>query len=997
MDLEKKNPENLQQQQEHDSDDDDDYDIDFAVTSAFEPEDPIKKQFDLELKSARDLSLRHQDPKGDKEQKKHEKNEFIKEKESKWSEKTREERNFLHYLAEYNPMDYENPVSLQWLMKQAVQKLPVESVWLRDNKNHFPLTTALLKANMIFYYSFCLRMDQGTCQTYKTFLLNKYDDGNGSEETTCIHAAVALVFENGDKRENAFKSMCGFIPRHVFLIKDSKDRTPLHRAVEYELCCMTQVSVVSDLLRTCPDLSDVQIKDPDNQSRTLSDSASKDLKGAAPKRVDFKQEKGLDPKKDAKRVSTKTEKSSSEKTSMGPPPAREKGDAGSGLRRRDSIAITPKGMMTPSQSPLLTPVSRVKTEAVPKLTRPAVVNKTVTSEKEAEEAANKISELLKLEILRRESPENASESLRLLDEPVKDFWFDFGPPPPHTVSEDAFKRHFSHLQFDKALQYVAFPQVRPDDGLERPDMRNQGRKDMVFFFNWLRGKSVRRIIKVVVEDMAKPSHSDEAIEDCLKDFGVEILDWRRLDLDALCLQKIGGHLREVHLRWSGSNSTLRAWSEKEGLAFIPTLQRIYLFQDEGLESRERTPKNLDAFERRLHDYWPQGRDKPKVIRPMTGGGRRVTKVQAKDPKPEPRERSIDPHRWITCMEGFSRQFKQIQALRDKSPSLKPVEVALIDDSVDIMHRDLNDTKDRTFLGKSFDFSNGGSTPRVPPYWSSSSGHGTLMARLIHKICPSAVIHVIKLQTFWVGNSDKLQIRADSAVKAIEYAAKRGSQIICMSWTIKPPEGELKGEFRSAALNAIDKHHVLIFCAASDQGQFKDRSYPHGSNGECFRIGAAKATGKVDEKVGDSDTVDFILPGHEVVVNYGEIKPQLDSFEAHSGSSVANGLATGLAALIIECVRLGAIFNRELEKMKVEEAFKYKAPFIDQEDLKRIQDPTRMAYALSSIGTDLNTKNKYIEVWKTFSDVADELSRCGTSLDQLELIARLAGGFLKRGT
>jgi hypothetical protein len=51
-------------------------------------------------------------------------------------------------------------------------------------------------------------------------------------------------------------------------------------------------------------------------------------------------------------------------------------------------------------------------------------------------------------------------------------------------------------------------------------------------------------------------------------------------LDALCLRKIGTHLREIHLQWSGSNSTLRAWSEKEGLAMIPTLEVIHLSQDE---------------------------------------------------------------------------------------------------------------------------------------------------------------------------------------------------------------------------------------------------------------------------------------------------------------------------------------------------------------------------------------------------------------------------------
>ncbi|KAJ0131502.1 WD repeat-containing protein slp1 [Fusarium oxysporum f. sp. albedinis] len=945
--------------EEEDDDYDDDLDPnDFLVASEVEPdEDHVKAKFELDLEEARKLSKKLLSADLDEEEKKSQRAKFVNDRRAEWSEKTDDERrNFLHYLAEYNYRTHKPPVSLQWVMMQAVRKLPAVLVWSPDNKGRVPLTTALLKVNISFYYSVCLRMRERTYEDYKALMLKKYENWDGGDETTCLHAAAACVADDGKNRQDAFSNMCRFSPRQMFFVRDSKGRTPLHRAVDYEYCCKSQVGVVSELLRTCHGLLDIPIQDPEDANRTISvyqyhhhtrkkvlesrrrhaqDIASQELKSGAPKTVDPRHEKGLDPKKDAKRVSARPEKSGPERSSMGPPPPRDKGDSAS--KRRGSIALTPQGVTTPLQSPNLAPLTRVKTEAVQKITRPAVADNPLSKEKETQEAANMISDLLKLEALRRQSPEKAAESLRLQDEPgkkgslcpqslqvlcpAKEFWFDFGPP--NTLSENDFKKHFGHLKFDTALQYVGFPQVRLKGSREQPDVRHQGRKDMVFFFDWLRAKPVTRIIKVVVEDMEKPSHSDEAIEECLKDLGVEILDWRRLDLDALCLRKIGTHLREIHLQWSGSNSTLRAWSEKEGLAMIPTLEVIHLSQDEAClsatqslaVSRDRTLENIKVFEERLRQSWPEGKHPPKVSPPKTGGGRRVTQNQVPDARPQPLERSIDPHKWMKCMEDFSRRFKQIKALRDTKPSLKPVEVALIDDGVDFMHPDLNDTRDRTFLGKSFDYRDERPTPRVPPYWSSPSGHGTLMARLIHKICPSAVIHVIKLQTFRAGNSDKLQIRTDSAVKAIDYAAERGSQIICMSWTIKPPEGELKGEFNRAILNAIDKHRILIFCAASDQGQSADLSYPHGSSNQCFRIGAAKATGNILETVGDSHNIDFILPGHEVVVDTNEMKTQLEKFEAHSGSSVANGLATGLAALVIECVRLGAIYTRELKRLE----------------------------------------------------------------------------------
>lgn len=121
------------------------------------------------------------------------------------------------------------------------------------------------------------------------------------------------------------------------------------------------------------------------------------------------------------------------------------------------------------------------------------------------------------------------------------------------------------------------------------------------------------------------------------------------------------------------------------------------------------------------------------------------------------------------MEEFASHFRQIRALRDKvtDPALGPVKVALIDDGTDITHPDLRGT---VIPGKSFHHYQENSTWRVSPYWDSASGHGTLMARLIHRICPSAVIHAIKLQTFAGEGSNKAQINPDSAVRVSWHPA-----------------------------------------------------------------------------------------------------------------------------------------------------------------------------------------------------------------------------------
>lgn len=156
------------------------------------------------------------------------------------------------------------------------------------------------------------------------------------------------------------------------------------------------------------------------------------------------------------------------------------------------------------------------------------------------------------------------------------------------------------LVFDEVLQYVFFPPVKVEltgpaqdkkMSLE-PPYGEQGRDDMKYFFDWLYKKGVRYIIRVTLQDSGDSGekvHSDYAIQQCLEKFIVESLDWQKTDLDPETIQlvgskaeksptsKIGGsQLKELHLRWSGSNAVLRAWSEPDGLPVLPSLERIIL-------------------------------------------------------------------------------------------------------------------------------------------------------------------------------------------------------------------------------------------------------------------------------------------------------------------------------------------------------------------------------------------------------------------------------------
>lgn len=219
----------------------------------------------------------------------------------------------------------------------------------------------------------------------------------------------------------------------------------------------------------------------------------------------------------------------------------------------------------------------------------------------------------------------------------------------------------------------------------------------------------------------------------------------------------------------------------------------------------------------------------------------------------------------------------------------------------------------------------------------------------------------------------------------------------MSWTVKPPEEEETG-FRNALHAALtDLRGISMFCAASDQGKFADRTFPHAGNHQgSFRIGGATAMGRTLDTVGDRDKLDFAFPGHEVVIDhwYEDFDRKVfDEFDAHSGSSVATALAAGLAALIIECVRLGVVHTNDNPEKQNDPNVAVTA-----RDLAQIRKPQALREAMLSIGTDMNTDHRFLEVWRLFEARTarlNELRRNADFLGQMEIIAGLARHFLKK--
>jgi hypothetical protein len=100
---------------------------------------------------------------------------------------------------------------------------------------------------------------------------------------------------------------------------------------------------------------------------------------------------------------------------------------------------------------------------------------------------------------------------------------------------------------------------------EKNVVHRRGLSDLVEVFRWLRRHNVEQIVKVMVIDDGDPSHAGAAIEEALRDFKVEVWDWKKLDLCSDVIAESSKCVKEVSLYSSGSKAVLMGWASEEGL------------------------------------------------------------------------------------------------------------------------------------------------------------------------------------------------------------------------------------------------------------------------------------------------------------------------------------------------------------------------------------------------------------------------------------------------
>ncbi|KAF8251591.1 subtilisin-like protein [Wilcoxina mikolae CBS 423.85] len=465
----------------------------------------------------------------------------------------------------------------------------------------------------------------------------------------------------------------------------------------------------------------------------------------------------------------------------------------------------------------------------------------------------------------------------------------------YDISKQQISSLIGAIKFETILRYVRIPKFL--SALDETDSTPKSLKGFWLIFELLWEKGVRKIIKIIVDD-EEDSHSDDIIE-LLNRFDVEEWDWMKVDLCSKTICIAAPNVRKLSLYSSGNNAVLRSWSGNDGLNTLKQLKDVTVFVHQKRESRIGTRRNLDwvatgRTERNVHEF-------KKRMHKNCPGVSVVLEMQLdtlgegdSSPFSTGDAEKFELNAWLNHMGHFASFLCNIP--ENIIRRTRPVKVAVIDDGIDMLDTQVNNS-----IAKGASFYTSRDTIRS--YFLSSHGHGTLMAKLILRICPTAELYIARL-----GEADSFdgskQLTAESAAKAIDWARCEGVDIICCPWIITVSEvNKADIDMLKPAIRHAHNEKILIFGATSDLVYDSNvQCYP-GSMDEVFCIGSVRLGGLVEDATARESQ--FIFPVGDVresKVGRNSASTNGNPQNAAKNSS-ATALAAGLAALILYCVDL----------------------------------------------------------------------------------------------
>jgi hypothetical protein len=303
------------------------------------------------------------------------------------------------------------------------------------------------------------------------------------------------------------------------------------------------------------------------------------------------------------------------------------------------------------------------------------------------------------------------------------------------------------------------------------------------------------------------------------------------------------------------------------------------------------------------------------------------------------------------------------SVSEKAPSIK---VAILDDGVDMFESHL----EKIAKGISFCTSRDQKMGLVEsPYFTSSTGHGTVMADLVTRTFSRVTLCIAKLNHGIDPRSSRSCPTAESAAQAIQWARNENVHIISMSWSIPRTEANESHIMElEAQISAAHKENILMFCAATDEGLdvSHDRQFPAACKDKVFCIGGAEDSGRTDSSVGEQP-VHFTAPGKAVVglMQHRPSRAAENNAVPVMGSSVATALTAGLSALVLYCVGISKIKHFE--------------------SARQHQGMEMILQRLAHSGSGTNANSTYIRVREHF---ASEFEHCDWELNGKEALKEM---------
>ncbi|KAH0537653.1 hypothetical protein FGG08_005566 [Glutinoglossum americanum] len=425
------------------------------------------------------------------------------------------------------------------------------------------------------------------------------------------------------------------------------------------------------------------------------------------------------------------------------------------------------------------------------------------------------------------------------------------------------------LRYETVLDYVSLPPRNIPTG---PGQKEEG-SDLLHsykdVFMWLKRSGVKKIFRVVVNDLIDHPDGDHAIVESLKGLNVEKWQWAKLDISSKTIREAAPGVKVLSLHSSGNYAVLQGWACKQGLARL----------ENGREAKPILESYRSLFDAKLKARLSKSHPHHVEVHVELAGSQvgNVGDSISKTASEQPVNQAEQNHEWIKHMKNFAQEITNLEL-----PDLCDVKVAVIDDGINSRKLPFKVSDGKSFCESSED---------CDDYFVNPGPHGTTMANLIHDICPGVKLYIARIIP-----SDYSKVPPAAATKAIEWALKMDVDIISMSWTLKSNERDpYTKAFREAVVDAVSKKEKIVFCSLHDnEGAERIENYYPVGIPEVFKIGSATRTGnQAESNSTDWDIAEFILPGHEVLDGGTNTKI--------NGSSIATALASGLAALIICCV------------------------------------------------------------------------------------------------